>query len=78
MTLSHPLYLRRLDYPLIAVFIEFDTVLNIVFNVLPMVVKAPIAATETRAAMSPYSMAVAPDSSPIKHLNCLYMTHLLL
>ena len=75
MVLDHPLHLRRLDYPVIAVFIEFETVVNRVFNVLPMVVKAPIAATETRAAMRPYSMAVAPDSSFKKHLN---MTHLLL
>ena len=48
--------------------IEFEMVPNIVCNVLPMVVKAPIAATDTSAAMRPYSMAVAPDSSPQKCL----------
>ena len=58
-----------LDYPVTAVFIAFDTVPNMVFSVLPMVVRAPMAATETRAAMRPYSMAVAPDSSPQKSLN---------
>ena len=58
-----------LDYPVTAVFIVFDTVPNMVFSVLPMVVRAPMAATETRAAMRPYSMAVAPDSSPQKSLN---------
>ena len=50
-------------------FIAFDTVPNMVFSVLPMVVRAPMAATETRAAMRPYSMAVASDSSPQKSLN---------
>jgi hypothetical protein len=34
-----------------AVFIELDTVVNRVFSVLPMVVRAPMAATETRSAM---------------------------
>ena len=51
---------------------EFDTVENKVFSVLPMVVRAPMAATETNAAMRPYSMAVAPDSSSqknFKHFN---------
>ena len=51
-----------------AVDIEFEMVPNIVCNVLPMVVKAPIAATDTSAAMRPYSMAVAPDSSSQKCL----------
>ena len=41
---------------------ELETVLNMSLRLLPMAVKAPIAATETSAAMRPYSMAVAPSS----------------
>src|SRR5438445_6956914 len=38
----------------------FETLLNVVFSLLPTLVMAPIAATAMRAAMRPYSMAVAP------------------
>ena len=38
-----------------------DTVENMVFSELPRFCRATTAATETRAAMRPYSMAVAPD-----------------
>ncbi len=41
----------------------FDTVSNIVSSEPPIAVSAPIAATDTRAAITPYSMAVAPLSS---------------
>ncbi len=43
-----------------------DTVLNIVDKEFPIAVSAPIAATETKAAIRPYSIAVAPDSSLAK------------
>ena len=57
------------DYMLVsAVSSEFDTSVNMFCKLSPRVVKAPIAATDTSAAMRPYSMAVAPDSSP---QNCL-------
>ena len=62
--------------PLAAALIEFEMVPNIVCNVLPMVVKAPIAATDTSAAIRPYSMAVAPDSSLQKALNSFDMVDL--
>ncbi len=39
-----------------------ETVLNMVLRLPPMAVRAPMAATETKAAMRPYSMAVAPSS----------------
>ena len=42
-----------------------ETVLNMRLRLPPMAVRAPMAATETKAAMRPYSMAVAPSSSLI-------------
>jgi hypothetical protein len=42
---------------------------NLVFNRVPIVVQAVMQTTEINAAMSPYSMAVAPDSFRIKALN---------
>src|SRR3954452_11547953 len=49
----------------------FDTLLNVVFSLLPMPCMAPIAATAIRAAMRPYSMAVAPSSLRISLINLL-------
>jgi hypothetical protein len=43
-----------------------ETVLNIVDKEFPIAVNAPIAATDTKAAIRPYSIAVAPDSSLAK------------
>ena len=40
----------------------FETAVNVLVSLVPRVVIAAIAATATRAAMRPYSMAVAPDS----------------
>jgi hypothetical protein len=40
-----------------------ETVVNISRSDEPMAVSAAMPATDTRAAMRPYSMAVAPDSS---------------
>jgi hypothetical protein len=37
---------------------ELETMLNMVLRLLPIAVRAPMAATETRAAIRPYSMAV--------------------
>jgi len=39
------------------------TLLNVAVRLVPTAVKAPIAATAIRAAIRPYSMAVAPFSS---------------
>ena len=41
--------------PLTAADMEFETVPNIVFKLLPSEVRAPIAATDTSAAIRPYS-----------------------
>ena len=49
----------------VAVESALETVVNMVLRLPPMAVKAPIAATDTKAAIRPYSMAVAPSSSPI-------------
>jgi hypothetical protein len=43
-----------------------DTLPKVVPSLPPNVVIAPMAATAIRAAMRPYSMAVAPDSSATK------------
>ncbi len=51
-----------------------ETVVNMVFSELPSCVRATTAATETRAAMSPYSMAVAPDLSLSKFRNLEIIT----
>ena len=40
-----------------------EATVNIVFNEVPIACRAPIAATDTRAAIKPYSIAVTPDSS---------------
>ncbi len=40
-----------------------ETVPNMVDREFPMAVRAPMAATDTKAAIRPYSMAVAPLSS---------------
>src|SRR5215212_11881278 len=45
-------------------FSWFETAVNVLVNLVPSVVIAAIAATAIRAAMRPYSIAVAPDSSP--------------
>ena len=52
--------------PPVAVDSALETVLNIVDKEFPIAVSAPIAATETKAAIRPYSIAVAPDSSLAK------------
>jgi len=44
------------------------TLLNVAERLLPSVVAATIIATEIRAAIKPYSIAVAPESSVIKDL----------
>ena len=41
----------------------FETAVNVLVSLVPRVVIAAIAATATKAAMRPYSMAVAPSSS---------------
>ena len=45
-----------------------ETAVNVLVSLVPRVVIAAIAATAIRAAMRPYSMAVAPDSSRAKRL----------
>lgn len=50
---------------------------KVLFNVLPRVVAPVIMATEIRAAIRPYSIAVAPDSSFRKHEKSLDMNLLL-
>ena len=39
----------------------FETAVNVLVSLVPRVVIAAIAATATKAAMRPYSMAVAPE-----------------
>jgi len=46
----------------------FETAVNVAFKFVPVVFTAAIIATEMPAAMRPYSIAVAPDSS---RTNCL-------
>ncbi len=52
--------------PPLALDSALETVLNMVDKEFPIAVSAPIAATETKAAIRPYSIAVAPDSSLAK------------
>src|SRR4051812_18938031 len=52
----------------------FDTLLNVEFSLLPTLVIAPMAATAIRAAIRPYSMAVAPFSFLMSFRN-LIMVH---
>jgi hypothetical protein len=56
----------------------FDTAVNVLVSLVPRVVIAAIAATAIRAAMRPYSMAVAPDSSRAKRLKRVFMVVVLL
>jgi hypothetical protein len=55
----------------------FETAVNVLVSLVPRVVIAAIAATAIRAAMRPYSMAVAPDSSRAKRLKRVFMVVLL-
>src|SRR5262245_53438594 len=52
-----------------------DTFENVVFKLLPTEFTATIIATEMPAAISPYSIAVAPDSSLRKRFISFFMTH---
>ena len=45
-----------------------DIVVNVVDSPVPTAVKAVMITTAIRAAISPYSIAVAPSSSRAKHL----------
>src|SRR5215212_10001514 len=54
-------------------FSWFDTVWNVLVNLVPRVVIAEVAATAIRAAMRPYSIAVAPDSSVAKRVKSVFM-----
>lgn len=45
---------------------ELATVLNVPLRLVPTVATTPMMTTAMRAAISPYSMAVTPDSSVIK------------
>jgi hypothetical protein len=49
------------------------TVLNVEFNCVPRVITAVMIATEMPAAIRPYSMAVAADSSSTKRVMRLFM-----
>ncbi len=51
-----------------------DTVLNVLDRVLPSVDMAAMAAIEIRAAMRPYSMAVAPVSSFMRAISLRMVT----
>src|SRR5215208_3599160 len=51
----------------------FETDVNVLVSLVPRVVIAAIAATAIRAAMRPYSLAVAPDSSRAKRLKRVFM-----
>jgi hypothetical protein len=51
----------------------FEMLVNWVFSEVPRVVAPAIRATEMSAAIRPYSMAVAPDSSFIKRAKILVM-----
>jgi hypothetical protein len=51
-----------------------DTLLNVVFSCEPSELTTAIIATEMPAAIKPYSMAVAPDSSLTKLLISLNMS----
>src|SRR5262249_36383469 len=53
----------RLTYGPTALLRVVETLVKIAFNDVPTLVRATIAATDTSAAMRPYSMAVVPDSS---------------
>src|SRR6478735_7132114 len=50
-----------------------DRLVNVVFNEEPSAVAPPMRATEMRAAIRPYSIAVAPDSSFMKRAKILDM-----
>jgi len=51
-----------------AYLIAFDTFVNVVFKLAPVVFTTAIIATAMPAAIRPYSIAVAPDSS---RMNCI-------
>ena len=52
-----------------AAFSSLATRLKMVIRELPIAPKAVMAATDTKAAIKPYSIAVAPDSSRKKFFN---------
>ena len=54
-----------------------ETAVNVLVNLVPSVVIAAIAATAIRAAIRPYSIAVAPDSSLAKRVKSVVMVGLL-
>lgn len=58
-----------------SIFVEIAW--NVVFNLLPRVVAPVMSATEISAAIRPYSIAVAPDSSLTKRAKILVMETLL-
>ena len=60
---AEPAAARSVQPPEVAVATAEETVWNMVLRLPPNAVRAPIAATETKAAIKPYSIAVAPDSS---------------
>jgi hypothetical protein len=50
-----------------------ETLVNVVFNFEPRVPTTVMIATEIPAAINPYSMAVAPDSSRMKRRKSIFM-----
>ena len=58
-------------------FSWFATLVKVVSSLPPSVVMAPIAATAMRAAVRPYSMAVAPDWSWTKRWKRVFTVNLL-
>ena len=56
---------------------ELETFENVVFNWLPSEFTTAMMATEMPAAMRPYSIAVAPDSSLAKRLRMVFIDLLL-
>jgi hypothetical protein len=50
-----------------------ETLVNVVFKLEPTDATTVMIATEIPAAINPYSMAVAPDSSRMKRRNSVFM-----
>ena len=55
-------------------FRAVEMVVNVVFSLVPRPATTVMMATEIPAAINPYSIAVAPDSSARKFLN-MFMAH---
>ena len=65
------------QYQIDTYFIWVVTLLNVLVNLVPRPFTTEIIATEMPAAIRPYSMAVAPDSSLAKRLTRDFMGRLL-